>query len=85
MGIRRKARGSAPDVDRQLSSWSRRRLVSWGLFVLAGLVAVVHLLAHAGWRPVPLGMGAQDIFIGYPAALLLLVLGGIALDPNPRI
>lgn len=81
--IRRRAVKS--DVDKQLSSWSRRRILSWSLFGLAGLVAVQHLLAHGGFRPVPISMGWQDLFIGYPTAILLAVAGGISLDPNPRI
>ena len=72
-------------VDDGLSNWSKRRVLSWSLFSLAGLVAIQHLLAHGGWRPIPLSMGWQDILVGYPTAILLVVIGGIALDPNPRI
>ena len=32
-----------------------------------------------------MGMGWQDIFFGYPMAIVLAILGAIALDPNPRI
>lgn len=81
--IRRRARRS--DVDKQLSNWTKRRVLSWSLFSLAALVAVQHLVAHAGWRPVPISMGWQDILIGYPMAIVLAVAGGIALDPKPRI
>jgi hypothetical protein len=55
------------------------------LFVLAGFVAVQHLVAHAGFRPLPFSMGWQDLIVGYPAAAVLAVAGLIALDPNPRI
>lgn len=72
-------------IDDGLSNWSKRRVLSWSLFGLAGLVAIQHLLAHGGWRPIPLSMGWQDILVGYPTAILLVVIGGIALDPNPRI
>ena len=81
--IRRRAKKS--DIDKQLSNWSKRRVLSWSLFALAGLVAVQHLLAHAGFRPIPISMGWQDILVGYPAAIVLAVIGGIAMDPNPRI
>lgn len=81
--IRRRAKKS--DIDKQLSNWSKRRVLSWSLFALAGLIAVQHLLAHAGFRPIPISMGWQDILVGYPAAIVIAVIGGIAMDPNPRI
>ena len=81
--IRRRAKKS--EVDKQLSGWSKRRIASWSLFGLAALVAVQHLVAHAGWRPIPISMGWQDILIGYPAAIVLAIIGGIVMDPNPRI
>lgn len=83
VSVRRRAKRS--EIDRQLSNWTKRRVLSWSLFGLAGLAAVQHLLAHAGWRPIPISMGWQDILIGYPTAIVLAVMGGIALDPNPRI
>jgi len=73
------------DVDKQLSNWTKRRVVSWSLFGLAGLVAVQHLVAHAGFRPLPLSMGWQDILVGYPTAMGLAIVGAIMLDPNPRL
>ena len=81
--IRRRARKS--DVDQQLSGWSKRRIASWSLFGLAALVAAQHLVAHAGWRPIPISMGWQDLLIGYPMAIVLAIVGGIIMDPNPRI
>ena len=81
--IRRRAKKS--DVDTQLSNWTKRRVLSWSLFGLAGLVAVQHVLAHAGFRPIPISMGWQDTLIGYPTAIVLAIIGGITLDPNPRI
>ncbi|HRY09768.1 MAG TPA: hypothetical protein P5544_07325 [Candidatus Nanopelagicales bacterium] len=81
--IRRRARKS--DIDRQLSNWSKRRILSWSLFGLAGLIAVQHVLAHGGFRPVPISMGWQDLLIGYPTAIVIAIIGGIALDPNPRV
>ena len=73
------------EVDKQLSGWSKRRIASWSLAVLAALVAAQHLLAHAGWRPIPISMGWQDLLIGYPTAMVLLVVAAIVMDPNPRI
>lgn len=81
--IRRRALQSA--ADRQLSNWSKRRVLSWSLFALAGVVAIQHLLAHGGFQPIPISMGWQDLLIGYPTAILLAIVGGMTLDPNPRI
>ncbi len=83
VNIRRRAPKSA--ADRQLSNWTTRRVLSWSLFVLAGFTALQHLVAHAGFRPLPISMGWQDLFFGYPMAAVLAVAGAIALDPNPRI
>lgn len=81
--VRRRAKRS--DVDKQLSNWTKRRIASWTLFVLAALVAIQHLVAHAGWRPIPISMGWQDLLIGYPMAIVLAIIGGIVMDPNPRV
>lgn len=81
--IRRRAQKSA--VDKQLSNWSKRRVLSWSFFALAGIVAIQHVLAHGGFRPIPISMGWQDLLLGYPMAIAVAVAGGIALDPNPRI
>lgn len=81
--FRRRAKRS--EADKQLSNWSRRRVLSWSLFALAAVVAVQHLFAHAGLAPLPISMGWQDILVGYPMAGLLAIAGAIMLDPNPRI
>jgi hypothetical protein len=81
--IRRRAMRS--EVDKQLSNWSKRRVLSWSLFGVAGLVAVQHLVAHGGFRPLGLSMGWQDILVGYPTAIGLAIIGALMLDPNPRI
>lgn len=78
-------RESGRGNDRRFSSWSGRRILSWTLFGLALLVAGQHLLAHGGWQPIPIGMGKQDLFIGYPMALILGIAGAFALDPNPHL
>lgn len=77
-------RAKRNDAD-GLSSWSRRRILSWSLFGLAGLVVVQHLIAHGGFQPLPMSMGWQDLIVGYPMAIFLAIMGGITLDPNPRI
>ena len=81
--IRWRAQKSA--ADKQLSNWTRRRVISWSLFVLAGFTVVQHLVAHAGFQPLPFSMGWQDLLVGYPMAAVLAVAGAIALDPNPRL
>ena len=73
------------EIAKQLSPWSRRRVLSWSLFTLAIVVAGQHLLAHAGWRPLSMSMAKQDIFLGYPAALVLGILAAITMDPHPRL
>ena len=83
MSNRRKAKDKS--VDRQLSPWTRRRVLSWSLFGAALVVVDQHLLAHAGWRPIPLSMGWQDLLIGYPTAGILALAGGLTLDPHPRL
>lgn len=83
MSNRRRAKKS--EVDKQLSNWTRRRVLSWSLFSLAGLVALQHVIAHGGFRPVPISMGWQDVLVGYPTAIVLAIIGAIALDPNPPI
>ena len=73
------------ELDRQLSPWTRRRILSWTLFTLAIVVALQHLVAHAGWRPIPMGMGKQDLFLGYPMAILLALIAAMTVDPRPRV
>lgn len=72
------------DIDRQLRAWTPRKILSRGLMLLAFVVAAQHVLAHAGWRPLPLSMGWQDIVLGYPMAGVLLVIGAILLEAHPR-
>lgn len=78
-------RAKKPTTDQKLSRWTKRRVVSWSLFALAAIVAIQHLLAHAGFAPLPLSMGWQDLLIGYPTAVVLAIAGGMTLDPNPHL
>jgi hypothetical protein len=80
-----KKRGERSGSNEGLPNWTPRRIVSWSLFALAAVIAAQHVLAHGGFRPVPMSMGLQDVFIGYPTAILLVIIGGIAMDPTPRI
>jgi len=74
---------AARDLDRQLRAVSRRRWVARGLLALAGVVLVIHLLAHSGWRALPIGMGWQDLLVGYPMAGLLVIAGAILIGSTP--
>ena len=67
------------EIARQLSPWTRRRIAGLLLFGLGSLIAIQHMMAHLGWRPVPMSMGWQDLLVGYPMAGLLAVLGAIVL------
>ena len=81
----RAARERQRQVDRQLRTWTPRRVFGWTLFVVAGVVGVVHMTAHIGYRPIPLSMGTQDFLIGYPAAALLGLVAVIILgQTTPR-
>ena len=75
----RAARERQRQVDRQLRVWTPRRFLGWTLAAVAIVVATVHWIAHIGYRPIPLSMGAQDLLIGYPAAALLGVVAVIIL------
>ena len=75
----RAARERQRQVNRQLRVWTPRRVAGWVVAVVAMAVALVHWLAHVGYRPIPLTMGAQDLFVGYPAAALLGVVAVIIL------
>ena len=66
---------AAKDFDRRMRNhailiWTARALMTFGV-----LIAGQHLLAHAGYRPIPMTMGAQDLIVGYPTALLVALAG----------
>ncbi len=67
-------------VDRQLRARTWRRTAGWALVSLAIIIGAGHLLAHLGWRPLPLTMGWQDLLVGYPTAALLGIAGLIYLS-----
>lgn len=68
------------DIARQLRRWPPRRIAAWSLFLLAAVIAVQHLLAHGGVRPVPLSMGWQDLLMGYPMAAVVFILGAFIIE-----
>ena len=72
------------DINRQLRGWTPRRLAAWSLFLLAGLVAAQHVIAHLGVRPLPLAMGWQDLLVGYPMAGLIFIVGLFVLEPRTK-
>ena len=85
MRIQRRDLRQKRSQQHHLGGWSRRRVLSWVLFGLAVVVAVTHLFAHAGARVVPMGMGKQDLLLGYPMAGVLFLMGLFSLDPKPRL
>lgn len=80
---RRTDRQHDRQIRRQLSPWTRRRVAAWGLMGLGVGVAAQHVVAHGGFRSLPLSMGWQDILAGYPMAIVLGVVGAMLLDPRP--
>jgi hypothetical protein len=60
------------------AAYMRRRWLAYGLFSLAVLVAVSHVVEHGGYLRL-LSPGMEDLLIGYPTAGLLAVLGAIVL------
>ena len=76
-------RSEATDFDRRmrretLLTWTARALMFVGVVIVAQ-----HLVAHAGYRGVPLSMGAQDLLIGYPTGALVMLLGVLIWGRNP--
>ena len=60
-------------------SWERRRqrkILAWMLMGLAPVVFVTHFFEHAGAFQV-FSPGFEDLTIGFPTALLLLVAGAV--------
>lgn len=65
----------------KLHDLRRRKLCAGSLFGAAGIVAASHVAEHLGaftvWRP-----GADDILVGYPTAIGLLIAGAVKLGPR---
>lgn len=77
-------RATQAEINRQLRHWPPRRIAAWSLFALAVVVAVQHIIAHGGFRPIPLNMGWQDLLIGYPMAGLIFIVGLFVLEPRSK-
>lgn len=60
-----------------------RPVVYRTLFVFAIFIVVQHLFAHAGFRPLPLSMGWQDILVGYPTAAVVAIFALMLWGKNP--
>lgn len=54
----------------------RRKVLAWVFFALAPIVIVTHMLEHVGVFQL-YSAGLEDLTIGYPTALLLLIAGGM--------
>lgn len=62
-------------------SWQarrNRRMAGWSLVALGGLVGVSHWMEHLGLFRLA-SDSVQDLFLGYPLAMLLIVAGFILL------
>lgn len=69
-------RTPSPNVALQHRRRRRRRRIAIGLFVLGLLVAAFHPLEHLGLVRL-FDPGMEDVLIGYPTAISLLIVGGI--------
>jgi len=78
----RERRRKSREISRQLNPWTKRRVAAWTLFVVASVIAVNHIFAHLGDQLVPMGMGTQDLLIGWPMAALIGLAGLMILDPR---
>lgn len=66
-------------TDRAAQHWARRRrrrMIAGALAGLAVVVLVSHWLEHLGLLRI-MTSAAQDLFVGYPTAFLLLIIAGI--------
>ena len=61
------------------AQYQRRRSLGWGLVVLGIVVFAQHLSSHMGFFTV-ISSGWDDLLIGYPAAALLVLGGGVLLS-----
>lgn len=74
------------DTVKRRLAWEkrrRRRFTSYGLMVLAVVIASSHLLEHLGVIELLPNPALQDLLIGYPTAGVLLVIG-LAMLPAER-
>ena len=79
VGSRARARSSAdPGREARLRAKRKRKQLAALFFLAAFVVALTHVLEHAGIFQV-FNPGLEDFLIGFPTAGGLAILGGIAL------
>lgn len=69
-----------------MDGFRKQALLKWtarGLFALAAAIAVQHFLAHAGYRPLPMSMGSQDLLVGYPLASAIAIVALLVWGRKP--
>ncbi len=85
-GKRRKSRGPRAVLPEQASTRStkrasyrnrrRKRLAGWSLVTAGAVIGVSHWLSHLGFIRIA-SPGVEDVAIGYPVAVLLMVVGAM--------
>lgn len=73
-----KAQRELEERRRYYRNRQRRRVIAFCMFGLAAVIAVSHVLEHAGAFQL-LSPGWQDLLLGYPMAGVLAIAGGIVL------
>lgn len=63
------------DAARAFRKAAQRTWTARALMALALVIVIQHLLAHGGWKPIPISMGNQDLLIGYPSGALIGLVG----------
>lgn len=81
--LNRHRRATGPVDSSRTPGLLDRPVVHRLLFLLAALIVVQHLVAHAGLRPLPMSMGWQDVLVGYPAAVLVAMVALMLWGKNP--
>jgi hypothetical protein len=71
------------EINRQLRTWSPRRIIAWSIIAFAGLMAANHIVAHVGESWLPMSLGWQDLLVGYPMAAVVALVGFIILGQMP--
>ncbi|MDQ6934090.1 MAG: hypothetical protein M3130_02140 [Actinomycetota bacterium] len=71
------------EISRQLRRWTPRSFAGWALIVFAALMAFNHVLMHLGIVWLPMSTGWQDLFVGWPMAGVLALIGAVLLGAKP--
>jgi hypothetical protein len=67
--------------QQKLRDLRKRQWTAGVLFTAGGVVGISHIMEHAGVFHV-FSSGADDLVMGYPMALLLVVFGAVRLGPR---